>query len=138
SFSSMPSNAVVKLSRLVPGLSNPALRTFGLQIVQARASEVAAAPCIMLCQDLLADPSSGVQLVAAIMLAQLDHTQTKGFPILIAAFTNQQQLDSALSSTRYRLQQPPGGWTNTSAAMPPVVALRQATQRAILMALEQL
>jgi hypothetical protein len=103
---------VRSLAACIPSLGNPRLRMQGFYVML---SKYQTQPCFFeMCRQLLSDKHPGLQLEAAIYLAQsaiqADPEEPRLFPILMAAIQNKEQRKLALDIRGYRYQQqPPGG-----------------------------
>jgi len=105
----MPPEWLAALAKQVPGLRNPRVRYHGLGTVHRLAQNRRDGSLIKLCKDLLDDSHSGVRLQAAILLAELDPGETRGFAILLGALEDREKLNSSLAVRTYLFRQPPGG-----------------------------
>lgn len=103
---------VQALANCVPGLRNPRLRMMGLYVMGMKHQTHPA--FLALCRNLLNDPHPGIQLEAAISLADSanasDGAEPRLFPILLAALESKEKRNADLDVLIYQyLQQPPGG-----------------------------
>jgi hypothetical protein len=108
----LPSDQVRALAECVPDFANPRVRMIGFNLML---QQYQTHPDFLpLCRRLLNDAHPGVQLPAAIYLAQSaivsDPAEPRLFPLLIGALESKPQRKTSLDLQKYAYQkQPPGG-----------------------------
>jgi hypothetical protein len=122
---SLTSEHVRSLAQCIPQIENPRVRmqALGLVLRKHQSNPV----CLELCRELLNDPHPGIQLEAAIHLAQYglqaDPDEPRLFPLLMGAMDSKQRRQEAINIQSYTFREvPPGGTGNPFTNFPPALA----------------